>query len=467
MSFTDEIVAYTTDAACGSDASREVTTTAIIDTVAVAVAGSAEPLLRQIRKTLPVDGGTHTLWGSNERRSVGGAVFYNAAAAHALDFDDMSESVRGHLSSVIIPALYAAMNDPAVDADAAAERFSDAFAVAAQVAGAVGAGVSLRAHYQRGWHSTSTLGVIAAAAGIARLLHLSEVQTRNAIGIAASSSSGIRQNFGTATKVLHVANAATDAVRAATLARAGVDADPDALGGPNGFLEVYGAPADPSLGLDVLHGPSLLESPGINVKLLPCCYELQRSAFAALDIAKRVPTKVDSIRLVVNLGATEPLTLRYPTTARESQFSPAYVIASALVHGHLDLATFTENALSDARVRAVAEFVDVVEAPGPPTSEFIDRFAWLNVNGESGSAQTLIREAPGSAVIGVTTDELTRKVRDCLAVTGRTALEPDLVAAAHTLAQGGSSRALTAVLDEFGQPAAQRADSPKGTPTYV
>ena len=76
-------------------------------------------------------------------------------------------------------------------------------------------------HYQRGWHCTSTLGTIGAAAAVSRLLGLDAAATGHALAIAASAASGLKENFGTMVKPLHAGLAARNGVhRGAAGARA-------------------------------------------------------------------------------------------------------------------------------------------------------------------------------------------------------------------------------------------------------
>src|SRR5438270_10533100 len=91
-------------------------------------------------------------------------------------------------------------------------------------------------HYQRGWHCTSTLGTIGAAAAASRLLGLDAAATDHALAIAASEASGLKENFGTMVKPLHAGLAARNGVVAALLARYGMTASERAIDGPQGFL---------------------------------------------------------------------------------------------------------------------------------------------------------------------------------------------------------------------------------------
>jgi 2-methylcitrate dehydratase PrpD len=77
-------------------------------------------------------------------------------------------------------------------------------------------------HYDKGWHPTATLGIFGATAAASRLLELTQDQTATALAIAASFSSGLKANFGTMTKPLHVGHCARNGVMAAMLARAGM-----------------------------------------------------------------------------------------------------------------------------------------------------------------------------------------------------------------------------------------------------
>ena len=106
------------------------------------------------------------------------------------------------------------------------------------------------AHNGAGWHSTGTCGVFAAAVAVARLWRLSAAQTRHALGIAGSYSSG-NWSFladGAMTKRLHPGHAAASGLMAAGLARAGMTGPAAVFESEwGGFLATYGgAAADPA-----------------------------------------------------------------------------------------------------------------------------------------------------------------------------------------------------------------------------
>ena len=108
------------------------------------------------------------VFGTPVRASTSGAALANGTAAHALDYDDMCFVSLAHPSAPLVPAVLAA---------AEAERRSraapslDAYVVGFEIEARLGRLMNPR-HYQRGWHCTSTLGTIGAAAAVSRLLGL-------------------------------------------------------------------------------------------------------------------------------------------------------------------------------------------------------------------------------------------------------------------------------------------------------
>src|SRR3990172_6961030 len=121
-------------------------------------------------------------------------------------------------------------------------------------------------HYKKGFHSSGTVGTFGAMAATAKLLGLGPGAAAHASAIAASRASGIRVNFGTMTKPLHVGRAAQNGVMAAELAAMGFTGGGEALDGPRGFFEVlsFEAGFDPARIVGVLGNPPTIVSPGLS-----------------------------------------------------------------------------------------------------------------------------------------------------------------------------------------------------------
>ena len=72
-----------------------------------------------------------------------------------------------------------------------------------------------------------------------RLLKLDDERCALALAIADSLSSGVKANFGTPTKPLHVGTASRNGLMAALLARGGLSANPNAFEQEQGFFDVF------------------------------------------------------------------------------------------------------------------------------------------------------------------------------------------------------------------------------------
>ncbi|MGH7289599.1 MAG: MmgE/PrpD family protein, partial [Myxococcota bacterium] len=78
---------------------------AMLDGLACAIAGRDERVTRELRE-FALEQGSHpraSLWGTGERVSPGLAALVNGAAAHALDFDDVSWAMNGHPTVPLLP----------------------------------------------------------------------------------------------------------------------------------------------------------------------------------------------------------------------------------------------------------------------------------------------------------------------------------------------------------------------------
>ena len=140
----------------------------------------------------------------------------------------------GHPSAPIVPALFASGEM----LDCTGRDFIAAYVAGFETETRIGRGVNLH-HYEKGWHPTATLGVFGAAAACCHLIGLDRAKTAQALAIAASLASGIKANFGTMTKPLHVGHTARNGLFAAMLAREGFTANDAALEHKQGFLHVF------------------------------------------------------------------------------------------------------------------------------------------------------------------------------------------------------------------------------------
>ncbi|OLT00281.1 hypothetical protein BJF90_35995 [Pseudonocardia sp. CNS-004] len=262
------------------DHARRLVRTAFVDTVGVALAGSDFAGITAIRTATgitPAATGSLVL-GTAERVPALDAGLLNGVAAHALDLDDGNSAMGGHPSAMLVPALLALGEETDASDTDVAVAYAAGYEVMVRLAYGMNPG-----HYQRGWHPTATLGVIGVAAAAARLLGLSAERTATAMAVAVSHASGVKANFGTMTKSLHVGQAVRNGAFAARLAEAGFTANPGALDHDQGFLRLYQGAAgyDASRIVAGLDGPPLACSERNPIKIYACCHSTHGAIEAA------------------------------------------------------------------------------------------------------------------------------------------------------------------------------------------
>ena len=323
---------------------------AVLDTVGVALAGASEPASLIVSTVVSAEGGDAcAVFGTVGRASMSGAALANGTAAHALDYDDMCFVSLAHPSAPLVPAVLAAGESEGL----AGRDVLDAYVVGFEIEARLGALMNPR-HYQRGWHCTSTLGTIGAAAAVSRLLRLDARAAGHALAIAASQASGLKENFGTMVKPLHAGLAARNGVLAALLARGGMTASELALDGPQGFLHAMDAEGTALADAiaDLGSRWEILDT-GITVKLYPSCAGTHPTLDAILHLRRRDGFLADDVeRIEVDVDSIVPTILIYdrPTTGLEGKFSLPFCAAAAVAFGRVGTDTFEAATLTDPRV---------------------------------------------------------------------------------------------------------------------
>jgi 2-methylcitrate dehydratase PrpD len=323
---------------------------AVLDTVGVTLAGASEPAARIVQAVVASEGGDACgVFGTTTRASASGAALANGTAAHALDYDDMCFVSLAHPSAPLVPAALAAGE---LEGSTGCDVL-DAYVVGFEIEARLGRLMNPR-HYQRGWHCTATLGTIGATAAVSRLLRLNANAASQALAIAASEASGLKENFGTMVKPLHAGLAARNGIHAGLLAKGGMTASALALDGPQGFLHAMDgerlALADAVA--DLGQRWEVLET-GITVKLYPSCAGTHPALDAILELRRREQFGADDVeRIEIDVDSITPTILIYecPKSGLEGKFSMSFCVAAAVAFGRVDLETFDAPTLSNALV---------------------------------------------------------------------------------------------------------------------
>ena len=324
---------------------------AMLDGLGCALVGSPTPIGKLITQYVRERSETSraAVIGCGFKTSATLAALANGTMAHALDFDDVNWSMSGHPTAPLLPAVLALGQE----AHASGAEVLLAYVLGFEVETKIGLGVNPR-HYDLGWHATSTLGTLGAAAACAKLLGLDVEKTRMALGIAASTAAGLRQNFGTMTKPLHPGQAAMNGVTAAQLARLGWTADANILEAPYGFCQLYAGANQYDLDDIVkrLGNPFELLATGVAIKQYPCCAFTHRALDAMLALVQQHQLNaadVVAVECCVGRPTMEVLMHTRPQTGLEGKFSMQYCLAAALLDKRIGLLSF-----SDEKVRRPA-----------------------------------------------------------------------------------------------------------------
>ncbi len=411
----EQICARTCEASNATAVDRAVAFRAFEDTIAVALAGWCEPVSRAAQR---YGAGTLVpLIDGSSAASAEHAAFIHATAGHALDYDDVHLVSVTHPSVVIVPALMAL-----APKRAPGRSILDAYGVGVSVNIALGHMMGFE-HYARGWHATSTIGPLAAAAAGCHLLGLDERTTRSALALAAAQAAGLQRNFGSMAKPIQAGNGASAGVRAVLLAADGVTGDNDIFG-EKGFADLYGSDGKDiaPLKADDVHS--------VSVKLYPCCYAAHRLIGAAFEARASLGAadlaSIGHIEVDAPFESMQPLRVTNPATGNEAKFCASYVLAVALLQGHVGLADFTDAAIQRADVRALMERIEIKDdaASGRAATGLahgrMDVRLYRNALQAEGSCAIF----PGSPEAPPTQADMETKITDCAAVYTAAAGQP-------------------------------------------
>ena len=191
--------------------------------------------------------------------------------------------------------------------------------------------------YTRGWHPSTTIGVFGTTAACARLLELDDERTAVALAIAASLASGIKSNFGTYVKPLHIGHCARNGLFAALIARDGYTASPkiSSFEHKQGYFEVFNGAGnyDADKILPAWGRPFDIVKPGIAVKQYPCCGSTHPAIDAMLDLVRRhdlKPDAVERIQSFTHKRRLEHTNRPDPQSTKDAKFSDAMLMSRAL-----------------------------------------------------------------------------------------------------------------------------------------
>lgn len=324
----------------------------LLDACGVGLAAAGSPVGAAYRG-LALDlakGGAATVFGQASGATAADAALINGGLIHSLEFDDTHTGSIAHGSAVIAAAALAVGEVQGARGAALLAAYARGWEVLIRFGLATPTGF-----HARGFQSTSVAGTLAAALVAAELFGLTEDQSVAAVGISLSQASGVMEFLtnGSSVKSLHPGWAAHGGVIAAQLARAGMTGPETSLEGRHGlFRQFAGDDAAPERfrGLIGDIGEEW-HLPNAAYKFYPCCHYLHPFIEATAKLAERGVRAGDVDRILCRVPAGEAAVIcdpwegkQAPETGHAARWSLPIVVASRLLDGKVDLATFESPA---------------------------------------------------------------------------------------------------------------------------
>jgi 2-methylcitrate dehydratase PrpD len=293
------------------------------------------------------------------------AALAQGAMAHAFELDNLTKpDSGGHPGAVLFSSGLAMAQDRGLGGRAL---------LTAIVAGAE---VMIRIGYatehsdeERGFHAPSSCGPFGGAITVGHLLGFDAARMTDALGIAGSCSGGLlafaHSGDGAMVKRFNLGRGAEGGVVAASLASAGFNGPSKVIEGEGGFLRAFCPKWDAAQLTDGLG--SVFKTMTIMIKRYACHITAhtpveaildlrQQNGFAAADIVKIEIAGSPRMTTVNNIPA--------PGDALLAQFSIPFCVALAMYRDPIDPDSFDAAVWQDPQIRALAQHVTMVAAPG-------------------------------------------------------------------------------------------------------
>ena len=332
----------------------------LLDYVAVTTAGVKfqDKKIKDYFAFVNPEQGEFTVIGTKETLALKEAVFLNGLNAHALDFDDGTNSGIIHLGSPIFSLLLplAQRYDVKIDdmLKAAVIGYETSYTMA----------VSIQpGHKALGYHATGTCGVLGAAIAASYMLDFSEEERYNAFAIACVSATGMLKvlDDGSELKPYSVAKAALLALTSIQLTKAGFKGHPDPLGGNRGYFRMMTGKEDIELKPMVLNGTYAIQK--TYTKPYASCRYTHPSIEAAIQLRNEyglVAEDVESIHIKTYSLAVSGHDHVDILGSYSAKMSIPYSVAAGFIYGKAGLQEFSETGVQDKVVLDLTKRVTVV-----------------------------------------------------------------------------------------------------------
>lgn len=332
----------------------------LLDYLAVTCAGVAfqKDKIKSYFEFAQPEGGLFKVIGTGRSVALKEAVFLNGLNAHALDFDDGTNSGIIHLGSPIFSLLiplaqrYKNSVDDMLKAAVVGYEASYTMAVSIQPK-----------HKALGYHATGTCGMLGATLAAAYMLGFSDEERYEAFASACVAASGMLKvlDDGSELKPYNVAKAALLSLTSLQLAKAGFKGHPDPFGGYRGFLKMMSGDENTVIKPTLLNGTyAIMKS---YTKPYASCRYTHPPVEAAIHLRNQygiTPESVEKIKVETYNLAVSGHDHTDIQGAYSAKMSTPYSTAVALIYGKAGLQEFGDEVLNDSTVASLTKKVEVV-----------------------------------------------------------------------------------------------------------
>jgi len=341
-----------------------------LDTIGISIAGAYSPAGRIAFDAIADLGGRPevTIMGRARKSSVVDAGFVNGVCAHALEYDDNTRNA-GHISACLVPGCLAI----AEKLNLSGRELIEAFAIGFEVSFRIGSGLKPFL-FDRGWHPAALVGGQGIAAAGSRMMQLDKITTRMAMGIMASSGTGLRKNVGSMGKAFHVGHGVRAGIFATIVASHGYQVDPDIIEGADdggveghqrfGLVDAFAGTGNYRVDrmLGGLGTGFELSRDTTMVRMHPGSTVIGAAVDGMIDLATRHDIKADQVESI--LVGCHPRMLSIasytePVDSYRAKFCPPYIFAVALIDGKVGVAQYADDRIRDPGVLALMRRVTV------------------------------------------------------------------------------------------------------------
>ena len=382
----------------------------LLDWSGVAIGGLKDQASKILINTIKCIGGNEqaSIYGTSIRTSVYNAALVHGAMSHVLDYDDTHLLALMHPSAPVIPALLAFGEWKKVSGIQFLLSLVVGIEAETRISMAMG-----ESHYDKGWHSTATMGRFGSAVGVGKMIGLPPALMSRAMGIAGTQSSGIRMVFGTMMKSFHPGKAAADGLLAAMLAKDGYTAPESILDGEKGLGAILSSDFDYDRAFKGLgHEFTIM---GISFKPYASCLYTHPLIYGIIQLTREhqiAPKDVRKIECHVSRFCYDAACKKNPRTGLEAKFSAYYCAALALLEGQAGNSLFQDNHVRNKNIKQYMGMIEVTLNPALSDSE-----AKISIHLNDGHSFTCHVEHPlGDPWNPLDDQTLEEKARDLMAL---------------------------------------------------